>query len=368
MPLEYYPPATNMINYLAGESNAETKISAFSTHNTKKRNVFINKRVKIYRTAPAKNNENIIFRLLKYFFFQVSVLLRLIFFCPNKILYYESLSSFPVFLYTKIFNRKTAIFVHYHEYTTPDEYQNRSMKLECLFHKLEQTYIYNKAVWVSHTNKDRLNFFIKDNPSVDKEILKELPNYPPKSWLQKIDLIDRKKSNTPLKCVYVGALSLNDTYIKEFSDWVILQNGKVLFDIFTYNMHQDTDQYLQKLQSSYINFVNTGIEYEKLPLVLSKYHVGIILYKGNTKNYEYNAPNKLFEYLICGLDVWFPDVMKGIIPYIQMKSSPKVISLDFNSLDRFKRENFYENKTKQNYTNMYICDLVFEELKNKLFS
>ena len=140
-----------------------------------------------------------------------------------------------------------------------------------------------------------------------------LPNYPPEAWLQ--FLKHQKKVTAVLRTVYVGSLSLKDTYIKEYCEWVMEQKGAVIFDIYAYNLHQDTIDYLVNLNSQYINFIKEGIEYDKMPLVLRNYDVGLILYKALSKNYEYNAPNKLFEYMACGLEIWFSDKMKGCYPY-----------------------------------------------------
>lgn len=52
--------------------------------------------------------------------------------------------------------------------------------------------------------------------------------------------------------------------------------------------------------------LDSGINYSDLPGVIRAYDVGVILYNGHIANYVFNAPNKLFEYLACGLDVWSP--------------------------------------------------------------
>jgi hypothetical protein len=34
----------------------------------------------------------------------------------------------------------------------------------------------------------------------------------------------------------------------------------------------------------------------------------------------------------CGLDVWFPEVMKGIHPFVTRSTYPKVLALDLTAL------------------------------------
>jgi hypothetical protein len=58
------------------------------------------------------------------------------------------------------------------------------------------------------------------------------------------------------------------------------------------------------IDSKYINLFES-INYFKLPEVLIKYDVGLTIYKGFIPNYIYNVPNKVFEYLACGLKVWY---------------------------------------------------------------
>ena len=89
------------------------------------------------------------------------------------------------------------------------------------------------------------------------------------------------------------------------------QNAAVneILEIVNKNKNITIDFYLSKvpkeIQSSKIALVcgnrlnwNGSIEYNQIPLVITKYDVGIIIYKGISKNVIYCAPNKLFEYLL----------------------------------------------------------------------
>jgi len=364
LPLEYYPPATNMINYLSEELNSDIFLSVFSTHNTKKRAVYNNKSVKIYRTASSENTDYKFVRLWKYFVFQISVFFKLIIIRPEKILYYESLSSFPVFLYKRFIKHSTKIYIHYHEYVSPDEYANKSMATERFFHKLEQKFLYKNAVWISHTNTDRLNMFFYDNPNISDNILKEIPNYPPKSW--KI-FIPNKTSiqKSQLKCIYIGSLSLKNTYLKEFVTWVIAQNGKISFDIYTYNLNLETLNFLQNLKSPYINFNSNGIEYADIPSVLKKYNVGIIFYKSYSNNVVNCVSNKFYEYYVCNLNIWFSDIMKSTMKYTSLKSEPLVIPVNFKELNNFNWEKYEYNKITDKNRSAYFCDNIYVSVKKE---
>ena len=364
LPLEYYPPVTNMINYLTDEIDSDIKLSVFSTHNTKNRNVFYNKKVKIYRTSQSNENEHRLIRFFKYLNFQLSVIFKLLFFRPDKVLYYESLSSFPVYIYLRFIKPSAKLYIHYHEYTSPKQYATQSMAVERFFHKLEQKHLYKKALWISHTNIDRLSFFQKDNPNINNKILQELPNYPPKSWA---DSENHKKPlpfKQPLKCVYIGSLSLNNTYLREFTDWIINQKGKVTFDIFAYNLHSDTKQFLLDLHSSFINFDEKGVEYDNIPAILKNYHVGVIFYKAYSVNVINCVSNKFYEYYACGLDIWFSNVMKTTLKYTAQNESPAVIPVDFTNIQSFKWKSFEFNKNKSKSN--YFCNDVYFFLKTEL--
>ena len=234
------------------------------------------------------------------------------------------------------------------------------MKLARLFHKYEKK-LYPKASWVSHTNIYRMQQFVTDVQPVIINNQQVLPNYPPKSWqtnpVLHIDL--------PLKIIYVGALSLDTMYVKEFAVWVMQQNGKVVWDIYSTNITDAANNYLKALASLWIN-IKPGVPYHELPAIIKNYAVGIVLYNGHIPNYINNAPNKLFEYLACGLDVWFPDVMKGSLPYITKDSFPKVIAIDFAALPRFNLANAIDRNGYSCKPTAFFCEDVLKGI-TKLF-
>lgn len=323
MPLEYYPPVTNFLDIAATYSFS--KIKVWSTDNVKNRVPFNNPEINISRAPFPKTNDRAPLRLLKYCIFNLKTLIGLLLFKPDSILYYDSFSAWPVAMYYKLKRvANTDLFIHYHEYFSLTWYK-KSMYLVNKYHHLENSILYPITKWISQTNKDRIHLFLQDHPDIEPNKLHTLANYPPKKWLE----LSKKNAKVPsegiLKTVYIGSLSLRDTYIKEYCEWVIQQNGKVNFDIYAYNLHKDTTAYLHTLNSVYINFYDKGIEYHEIPIVLSNYNVGLILYKAKTDNYKYNAPNKLFEYLSCNLIVWYSDKMLGIKPY----NAKNVIPINF---------------------------------------
>jgi hypothetical protein len=357
MPLEYYPPVTNFLNVI---SKHAFFVKVWTTHNTKKRLTYHNEKLKTINRVPfPKQSDKVLKRLFKYFCFNVSCFIELVKYKPEAIMYYESYSVYPVFLYMIFFGKATNLYIHYHEYEDQENYRN-GMKLVKYYHKLEKKFLYQKATWISQTNKDRINMFALDHPKLPSGILKVIPNYPPKDWLRDTNL-KKPDGHTVIKTVYVGSLSLKDTFIKEYCDWIAAQNGKVHFHIYAYNLHDDTKAYLESLNSDYIVFYPKGVEYNQLPGLLSNYDIGLILYKAMTNNYKFNAPNKLFEYLVCGLQIFYPHLMLGIAPY----QSDSVIALNFDDLPHFEVLKIYVIG-KTNSTIAYTSESAFAPLIAKL--
>ena len=100
--------------------------------------------------------------------------------------------------------------------------------------------------------------------------------------------------------------------------------------------------------------------------MLSNYDVGVILYKPLIDNFKYNAPNKLFEYLVCGLEVWFPGNLLGILPY--QKAHPlKVFALDFTNLEGKNAEWITSSRGKDKEANpSYIATNGFAPFFHEL--
>jgi len=200
------------------------------------------------------------------------------------------------------------------------------MFLNRLFHKMEKK-AYQTFSWISHTNEDRMRLFLKDL-GIQLSNTHILPNYPPKAWSGNWLGPTQK---TPIRFIYVGALSMDTMFTKEFADWIISQNGIATWDIVSDNITREARSYLQSLKSDLIKFMD-GVNYRSLPHMLRAFHVGIILYKGHIPNYIYNIPNKLFEYEINGIDTWFPIGMESCLVLATKGTFPQIKAIDFENL------------------------------------
>lgn len=330
-PLEQYPPVTNLLDYFASET--DWKIDAFACANDRGLRPYENANVAVHRRPFPSRTLGRIRRLIAYLGFPVIVFFQLLRARPDLLLSIEPQSALPAFLYCLIF-RRCRLFIHYHEYRDQQEYFHPGMRFVRFNHWIEKKFLYSRAEWVSQTNADRNRMFLADLPEFDETKLKILPNYPPPTWLQARQADWTNCSDTTLRLVYVGALSLRDTFIGPLVEWLRKHTCTcdVTLDIYSYNNDRETREFLESSTDDRIRFHSRGIEYSELPALLADYHVGLILYRANTRNYVYNASNKLFEYLALGLDVWYPPPMLGVKPYANSQSWPRVLETDFENM------------------------------------
>lgn len=361
-PLELYPPVQNLIHEL-NKNIGSYKFVVLTTNPvnaTLGKFKLASKQISLIRIGRSSAMLPGVVRYLNYLVFYLSSLLVLIVSRPKRVLYFETISSWPAYIYKRYFNRTCEILIHYHEYTSREEY-GKGMMINKYFHGLEKQ-IYPEALWVSHTNHFRMEMFKAD---ISPRLLKNpqiVPNYPPRSW----NLSPRDFEGSPVRIVYVGSLSLSTMYTTYFSEWVISMQGRVTWDIYSHNLAADVINYFDKLNTPCIN-LKQAVPYSDLPTVLALYHVGVVLYNGHIANYVYNAPNKLFEYLACGLDVWFPQVMLGSLKYVRDNMLPKILAFDFENLPTLSlRVTSDRQHTVSAFT--FFCEDALKPLIDKLIN
>jgi hypothetical protein len=392
-PIEMYPPVMNWLDYLAAQGE-NWDVRVFTLEDFGRPLPFTPRSpdIKIYRPAlvdrtPGSWRKKFLYAYLNYFFFYLATLLRLIVFRPDAILYYETQSSFPAIVYKRFFRKRVRLFIHYHEYVSPQEYA-AGMALNRRGHSLEKK-IYPRTEGISQTNAYRIQLFKQDNAGITLPEMYSLPNYPPAAWQEfrrgpgepGASAATEPAASTAtepaaaasaatapassIKVVYVGALSLETMYVREFAQWVIAQHGRVSWDVYSDNFTPEAAEYLRTAGKDSIAF-KAGVEYFDLPKILMGYDVGVVLYKGHIPNYIYNAPNKLFEYLACGLDVWFPKVMLGALDLVTHETFPKVVPLDFENLGNFGLAAAVNRSGLRQEAGRFSCEQALEPLLKRL--
>lgn len=354
-PLELFPPAMNMIDFLAKEKSFQLIVV---TNRKIKTNRLLEydpgKNVKILR--PAKQSNQTLLRYLNYGSFYLSAFYLLLIHHPKTVWYFETLSSWPALMYKKIRRKKISLMVHYHEYTEPRLYE-QGMFLSKWMHGIESK-MYKRFSWISHTNPVRIEMFKKDNHlnDMDESAFHVIPNYPPQSWLNikpKDDSITKLK-----KLVFVGSLGYTNMYLQEVIDWLGDHRDIFSLDVYSYNIDDKAKEALKNSGNTNIHYCG-GCDYQSLPGILKNYDIGLDIYKPFALNHVHGVSNKVFEYLGCGLDVWFSVDKPQTMEYVRKNIYPKVIPVNFLDLKSFdyasaiSRENLSYSASTFFYENIY---------------
>lgn len=333
-PLELFPPVLNLLDY-AGRV-CPGAVTACSTAQVQTCPVMV-AGVRILRTGFPERGRYRLLRLFLFLLFPVLCCWQAIRRPPQVVLYYEPHSALAAALVC-LLSRKARLFIHYHEYRELSHYRDRGNLLARFGFLLERRFLHRRACWISHTNEQRCRLFLRDCPQQDSAKVRSLPNLPTACWQARARAV-RPVPGHGFRLVYVGALSLTNTYIRELLEWLDHQSGpQMQLDIFAGATSPDTVRFLQGWQRSWLRVHSRGVPYHQLPDLLPRFDTGLILYRGTSPNYVHNAPNKLFEYLGCGLNVLFPRQLLGVQPWTQLAGCPWVRPLDFDNLTEVSAE------------------------------
>ncbi|WP_269540970.1 hypothetical protein [Cerasicoccus fimbriatus] len=327
LPLEYYPPATNAIRIFASMDDVDAAV--WTSANRKSLPEFNCDGVRIHRLPFVNPGTSAFLRFYQCLKWHWDCAIALRKFKPDAILYIEPHSAIAAWIYYRLLGGKARLFIHHHEYYAPHDYDRPGMKLVKLGQKAEQSELFPRAEWISQTNESRSGFLAKDNPEIAAEKFQIWPNYPPLSWNRKST---QPAINGPVRLLYLGSASFHDTYIRELVEWVARFPDKATLTISGFNVDPAVWEWLEKENFPNVQTFPQGWQYDELPERLHNYDVGLILYRGNTLNFVYNAPNKLFEYWAAGLEVWYPQEMKQITHLQEATTQAPLRRLDFNEL------------------------------------
>ena len=163
MPLEYYPPVTNFLNYLSGSKLF--KLSVYSTYNSKNRKEYDSKRgTTIFRAKLPHKDDTVLVRLANFFKYNINFTYKIFREKPDVLIYYESISVLPALFYLifKSRNKVNLVIIH-HEYFSKEWYRTTAPIVVKFNHFLEKLYLYDRADSISQTNPDRSSRFAQDN-------------------------------------------------------------------------------------------------------------------------------------------------------------------------------------------------------------
>lgn len=357
-PLKLFPPAMNLIDFLSEEKEFKLFICTNDKRNSSLK-PYENNKVTIYR--PSSLTENTYWQYVNYFLFYSSALFHLLWHRPETVIYIETLSSWPALVYKKIRRSKVRLMAHYHEYTEPGLYES-GMVLSKWMHKFERK-MYPLFSWISHTNTERMQMFKNDCDlnKMKEELFHIMPNYPSKEW---INLKENNYANNKIKrLVFVGSLGYKNMYLREVLDWLALKREEFMLDIYSYNIDAKAKQTLQECNLPNVKY-HGGCNYDDLPTILKNYDIGLVIYKPFSKNTVHAVSNKVFEYLACGLDVWFSSDMTYTYNYVRENVYPKVVPVNFEQLQQFDHKSAISREGIRFEPSPYYYEKVYVALRD----
>ena len=326
----------------------EVKISIFTSRNSSSYATRNYAGVRIHRFGSI--TEKSIVRYSTYLTFNLLGTIVLLITRPDTVLVYETLSVFPAYFYSRIFLNKK-VHIHFHEYTSLPEKKKASLYMKFLF-KCEEKLL--RKCTSSQTNKDRKELFSKDNTNLKEESIAVYPNMPPRSWW--IDFGQHKKpwEGGIIKLVFIGVLDAETMYLEEILNWVKNNQSNLELTLISHQYNKRTEEIIQKNKSQNI-FFKKAIDYYNLPNELVNYDVGLVLYKGHIPNYVYNVPNKVFEYLNCGLNVIADNSLKSL----EEENLHGVIQVSLEQIDKIDLKEYLKfHNSKEHFYSNNICEII----------
>lgn len=365
LPLEIFPPVLNFTSYCADNGLGKFPITVITTYPDDKLQLYKNKNITIIRCKSIDASSSNIVKAFRYFKIYSIALYYLLRLRPKVILYFETLSSLPPLIYKWVF-KKSKLYIHYHEIVTLAELSS-GRTLNKFLNNLEKKF-YDKASWISQTNQERVNIFLRQyNIDFEESKHKVLPNYPSKLWF------NFNESDTSLeaaleegkdviKLLHIGALSFDGMYLKELIEEF---GNKKAYEIHFYSHTKDVD-IINKLRSYKNIKFNGSINYNDIPTLRRKFDVGLVLYKGKSLNFKYNAPNKIFEYLALDLDVWCSNKLVTAKDYVISDTYPKMLMVDFENLSSMDVKKALSKEGIEYQKSPYFSEMVYRPLFQKI--
>lgn len=330
LPLELYPPATNLLDLLSSQPGFDVR--AWTSRNARDLIAWSSSSVATRRLVHPGRAIPLPFRIPGYLGWHLRAAAEIARWKPDVLISVEPHSALATWAYYSIFRGNARLFIHHHEYYAPEDFHAPGMRLLRATMGLERDNLFRRAEWVSQTNATRLRLLREWNPEIRDSAAKVFPNYPPAAWAGDIDPSTRRRPGAKLRFVYVGAASFEDTFIREACLWVAEHRDSVSLHVCGNNVSESVWSWLDSLSASNITTNRNGVPYTELPGVLTNFDVGLVLYRGNTLNFVHNVPNKAIEYLACGLEVWYPRQMEAMRDFHTVNRAYRLKEVDYDHL------------------------------------
>ena len=330
LPLEYYPPATNTLAHFATRSGWD--VHTWTTPNARGLPRWSHDSVSVTRMNHGNPQNGFLRRAAGYASWHSRVALALRAWNPDVVIAVEPHSMLAVSLYYSMLGGRAPLFIHYHEYYSSEDYSQPGMRLLRMARRIDGDALLERAKWISQTNEARLRLMLAGHERIRPDSGKVLPNYPPAEWVEQARSLRHETASGKTRLLYVGSASLEDTFIGELATWVKERPSEFSLHVVGDNITSGVWHLLTSLGAPNITTEPRGRAYDDLPELLAHFDVGLVLYKGNTLNFVHNVPNKTFEYLAAGLEVWYPPEMDAMRTFRQSQPQQRLREIDFKAL------------------------------------
>jgi glycosyltransferase involved in cell wall biosynthesis len=277
------------------------------------------------------------YKYFKVFFKSISILKsrekQLIYTCDYQVLFF-------VLIVKKIYKKRNHKII-YHQFELIEE--QRLNKINQIFF----SYILKKAHLIDLTifpEINRLHYFL-DNSTLKKSKAFIFPNtcetILQKSEIKKHELFNQLPENSFI-VGHLGNVGGSQHYFQNFIDAIkILEPNSNIVFLFLGRKNKMIETVIKNNQLSNLFFVDS-IPHEKLSEIYPFINLGVILYKGTGLNYEFCAPNKLYELWANGIPV-IGHKLKGLVPLFDCEEKGVLTNFD-NVNEIAERINLFANE------------------------
>lgn len=169
-----------------------------------------------------------------------------------------------------------------------------------------------KADVIMHAEEQRLRYCKAHYRSKGKHfLLMNLPKFEP------LDLKNEINKNNPIKILYLGALLPGRGFEKLIDAFAGIDPVTAVCDFIGFGKPEYEDELRNKVKRHNLKNVRflSPVENKKVKETIAAYDIGLAFYQNKNLNQYYCAPNKIYEYIACGLPVItnnYPGLVKTI--------------------------------------------------------
>ena len=125
---------------------------------------------------------------------------------------------------------------------------------------------------------------------------------------------------------HIGNVGEDNHFFHEFITAANKLSSKNIYFIFIGNNSNKLEKKIKSLTNKKILFFNK-IPHQELKNIYPFFNLGLILYKGTSPNYEFAAPNKLYEYWAFGIPV-IAHKLQGLTNIFSIPEQGKLINMN----------------------------------------